>query len=353
MGQHTVRDSPLWERMQSWWQEYFCDNPVVWLLLRQYRYEFAQGFGQIQTLQQRLAVAQASGDPQAVQAVARALAEAISLPFRWQFWERRDLWKGALAWLLGISLLVANIHYGWSKAIITMPPFVLDLVSAFVVLFSMMQATFFTLLYREKQMGTLLFLRITRLDSRYFVYGTVIVNAFLRGLKTYLIYLMPFVWFLFLLRTDSLPIAFYGTIVTGWVVWSFAVLMGVLGSRFLAKNPTALMYTVLYTLYTLVLLLFAIGGFALAWVWVLWIQRSDFADAPMWGWLFRGEWWASFHPSVAVGGIPFVRAPLWGWVHGLIYLGLARLLLPSTLRHVQAVLNHPEYTEESVKGEWG
>lgn len=353
MGQHMIKTPCLWERIQIWWYKYFTDNPVVWLLLRQYRYEFAQGFGNIQTLQQRLAIAQASGSPQAVQEAMRALASAISLPFRWRFWERRDLWKGALAWLLGISLFFANTHYGWSKAIITAPPFVLDFVSTFVVLFSMMQATFFTLLYRERQMGTLLFLRITRLDSRYFVYGTVIVNAFFRGLKMYLLYFMPFVGFLFLLRTDSLPLAFYGTIVTGWVVWAFAVLLGVLGSRFLAKNPTALMYTVLYTLYAMVYLLFLIGGFGLAWLWVLGIQRSGFADAPMWGWLFRKEWWVSLHPSVVVGGIPFVRAPLWGWVHGLIYLGLARLLLPSTLRYVQAVLNHPEYTEESIKGEWG
>lgn len=355
MHRSTVRQIPFWASVRAWWQEYFSDNPVVWLLFRQFRYELRRDLGDLRQIEQQLAQAQAAGDTETFRATMRALANRLSLPYRWRFWEHKNLFWGALFWFLCLSLFVMNAQFGWSQMTSQAPTTAYEILTyGLGILMTVLQGTLYSLFYREKYMGTLMFLRLTRLNSKHYVYASVIVNACVRFLKIYLLGVLPITWFLLMLRTDHLFGSFYGAIVVGWVWWSFAVLWGVWGALLVARRSTALSYASLYTSHVIVLLLLWFSGVFLFILWEAWNKQQSLTSVPIWMWVLRREWWVSLHPSVANAALPHVWHPIWGWGHGLIYLGLARLSLPFALRRVQSVLNQVEETQESVvKGEWG
>ncbi|CUU35836.1 hypothetical protein DCOP10_11684 [Armatimonadetes bacterium DC] len=354
MHRSSLKAGSLWARVQAWWEEYFTDNPAVWLLLRQFHYDLMRGTGSVRTVEQALAKAQAAGDMEALREALQSAGIYLRVPYAWEFWRRGDWLKGGFWWVLGLSLFVMNAQFGWSQAMAQASTLFFEMiVGAMGILLAVLQGGFYTLLYREHQLGTLMFLRLTRLSSRHFVYGAAIVNACVRFFKIYLLMAMPFVWFLAMLETDSLWLSFYYAVVVGWVFWAFAVLWAVWSSYLLPKRPTALETTLIYLSHTILLVLFWMGGAALIGVWTVWAKHSGFLSLPPWLWVLHREWWISLHPSVAVGALPHVPSLLWGWVHGALYLALARLMLPSVLRVVQRALNQPEHVEGSNRGEWG
>ncbi len=354
MHRDSVKVESLWAQIRAWWEEYFTDNPAIWLLLRQFRYDLMRSTGSVRTIEQAIAQAQAAGDAEAMREALQRAGVYLQIPYSWQFWRRGDWLRGGFWWLIGLSLIIMNARFGWSQATSQGGVSLYEIiVGGLGVVLAVLQGGFYTLFYRERQVGTLMFLRLTRLSSCHLVYGAAIVNACVRFFKIYLLVAMPFVWFLLTLRTDSLWVSFYYAVVVGWVFWAFAVLWAIGSSYLLPRRMTAMETTLIYLLHSIFLVLFWLGGAALIGVWAVWAKQSDFLSVPPWLWVLHREWWISLHPSVAVGALTHVPSLLWGWVHGALYLALARLMLPSVLRVVQRALNLPEYVEESNRGEWG
>ncbi len=354
MHRDFVKVESLWAQIRAWWEEYFTDNPAIWLLLRQFRYDLMRSTGSVRTIEQAIAQAQAAGDAEAMREALQRAGVYLQIPYSWQFWRRSDWLKGGFWWLIGLSLFIMNAQFGWSQVVSQRDSFVYEIVVGGLGIFlAVLQGGFYTMFFRERQMGTLMFLRLTRLSSRHFVYGAAIVNACVRFFKIYLLVAMPFVGFLLMLETDSLWASFYYAVVAGWVLWAFAVLWAVVSSYLLPRRLTAAEITLTYLFHTILLTLFWLGGTTLIGLWLDWAKQSGFLSLPPWLWVLHREWWISLHPSVAVGALPHVPSLLWGWVHGALYLALARLMLPSVLRVVQRALNQPEHVEGSNRGEWG
>ncbi len=331
-----------WRRVQSWWEEYYSDNPIVWLLYRQMRYTNLLSFSsKAQQIEKELRQAQQARDLDAIQSLQQVRSTLLRGNIAPQsFWKRSDRVYAVLLW--GLALLTAHLIYqqGWHPMWqSTLKDFSLIWIVLGIVL-GLLLFAYGTLprglLLQERLQGTDQFLWLTRLEGRHLVLGAITALVLGHQVRPYFIFFAPFVWLMGTLWQDSVSYGLWFAVLAGWWCTTFAVFWQIVSIFTLPASSNNLTNLIIYWLYgafTLVVLCFPIVGFVFGTFFREAIPQV--VDAPVWMWGFYPAWWFSLPAHAGIVLLYFAIHPLWGIPQGLLCLGMAYGLLPFAIRFAE------------------
>jgi hypothetical protein len=362
MGTHSVnRQIPLLHRLRAWWEEYYADNPVVWLLHRQIAYANRISLSnQLQELEKQLKKAEAAKDWEQVQALLVARGEYLRGLGRQPFWKPSDRWVALILWAIVLFFAMMSYQQAWQPVFtaLRMPNlWVLFLVPLpFIPLFYPFNLRI--LMVQEQRRGTNVFLWLTRLDGRHLVYGalTALVGRF--QLRPYLVYFAPFVWLAGMLAWDSWLRGLWVALMMGYLWITFGIFWQVVSVFTLPASSNNFVNQLIFWIYIFITVSLSMIQFSLTMVIVFSLGGSlpftfgQVGSTPIWLWLGLSQWWLSLLPPMGLVSLLKVGHLLWGVPQGLVYLGLAWLLLPVAVGFAERARLRPEPTVEPEEGNW-
>lgn len=352
-----------WHQAQAWWEEYFVDNPVAWLLRRQVGYSSRQSLSsKAQELEKALRRARIAQDWDTVQNLLEmrgAYLRGLMTPQ--PFWKRSDPWWAIVLWSLILLMAIICYKQGWQAQIqqqLRVPAFWLLFATLLIIVPFSYGTTLRTLLIRERENGTDAFLWLTRLTGRHMVYGAIATLVFQFQLRPYLVFIAPFVWLVGALIWGSWLRGLWMAMLVGWLFGNFAMLWLIVSVFIIPATPNNLANQLLYLLnglfaFAIIMLglpLFSYSSTVSPHAPVLPFAQVDMT--PVWGWWRLPEWWVSLLPHAGLISLLFVAHPLWGVLQGVIYLGLSVLLTPLAIRFAEQARLRPEPEIRPDEGEW-
>ncbi len=361
MGAHSVgRMERYWRQVQDWWEEYFTDNPIAWLLHRQIGLSGSHSFSsELQSIQQQMGQALKAQDWEAVQSLQEARSRYLrGLLTPKPFWKRWDIWWAILLWCA--VLLTAIILYlrGWWEQIaqgLSAP----QLWFAFTLFLMLVPFTYGStlrsLILYERLHGTDIFLWLTRLTGRHIMGGAITTLVFQHQLRPYWVFIAPIVWLIGTVIGSSVWRGVWLTVAIGWLFTTFALLWMVISVFALPASSRSLQNVLLYALHLCIIFATMAGCF----LFIVSNSSSDFLAlfeevdlTPVWAWWRLSVVWYSLFPPVGIVSMLFVEHPFWGIPQGLVYLGLALLLMPSAVKFAERARLRREPEPPLEEGMW-
>lgn len=331
-----------WRKVQGWWEEYYTDNPVVWLLYRQMAYTNLLSFSsKAQQVEKELRQAYQARDIDAIQTLQQAQGTLLRGAIAPQpFWQHSDLRNALLLW--GLVLLATLVIYlkGWHTILQSS---LADSVALWIFLGIALGILSFgngallrSLFLRERMQGTDLFLWLTRIGGRHLVLGALTALALRHQARSYFIFFAPFMWLMGTLWQGNWLYGLWLVVSLGWWCAAFAVFWQMVSTFTLPASANNWVNLTLYWLYVAFivvvwcspfLMLFSASAFREA------VQQIR--TAPVWLWWLYPIWWLSLPLHSGVALLSFVSHPLWGIPQGLVCLGLAFALMPLAIRFAE------------------
>lgn len=331
-----------WRKIQGWWEEYYTDNPVVWLLYQQMTYTNLLSFSsKAQQVEKELRQAYQARDLDAIQSLQQVQGTLLQARITLQpFWKRSDPWIAVLFW--GFALLTALVIYlkGWhtvlQSALADSAVIWIILGIALGILAFGYGALLRSLFLRERMQGTDIFLWLTRIGGRHLVLGALTALALRHQVRPYLIFVAPFVWLLGTLWQGNWLYGLWLVVSLGGWCAAFAVFWQMVSTFTLpasANNWVNLTLYWLYVAFIVVVWCFPLLGLFSATTFREAVQQVR--TAPVWLWWLHPIWWLSLPLHIGVALLSFVAHPLWGIPQGLVCLGLAFALMPLAIRFAE------------------
>ncbi len=365
MGAHSLGKLERFRSwLRAWWEEYYEDNPLAWLLHRQVSYSSRQALSsRLQELEKSLRQAQSARDWEAVQSLLEVRGAFLrGLMKRQPFWKRSDRWWALILWSLALLTVIVCYQHGWQVIIqreLRTPAFWFLFAALLTFVPISYGGILRTLMVWERERGTDTFLWLTRLTGRHIVYGAITTLVLQQQVRAYLVFVAPLVWSAATLIWDSGLRGLWTAVLVGWLYGSFALLWLVV-SVFLTipASPNSLTNLLLYAMYGLLacavfmlgLPVFSAAG--TAWSSGKFSMFAQVDATPLWSWGWLPIWWFSLLPPVGLISLLFVAHPLWGVLQGLGYLGLTAVLMPFAVRLAEQARLRPIPEAQPAEGEW-
>ncbi len=363
MGVHTMTPlKRLYQQACEWWDEYYTDNPIAWLLMRQVRYAGRQQFSSsLQELEKALKRAQQARDQQAIQNLLITRGELLrGIMAPQPFWKRSDRWWALILWSLCLLAAAAIYLQGLQTLIqsqLRVPGFWFFFAAMAGILPFSYSTMLRALLVTERERGTGMFLWLTRLTGRHLVYGSLCVLVLHLQVRTYIVFLSPLVWLVGTIMWDNPLRGLWVAALVGWQASAFALFWMVLSVFIIPTTPNSLMNIIFY--FINVLFAFGIIMLSLPAFYLTGFTSRPFMSmfamvdmTPVWSWFRLPIWWISFSPPLGQVSLLFVRHPLWGLLQGFIYVGLMLWLLPLAVRFADRVRRCPQPEPHPDEGDW-
>jgi hypothetical protein len=349
--------------MRSWWEEYFVDNPIAWLLHRQVGYANRLSMSsELQQVEKSLRAARQARDTEALHSLLQIRGEHLRGMLTPQsFWKRYDrIWALGL-W--GLAVLIALACYSWGvqgflRQQLRIPHFWFIFVAILLIPLIGYGGALKTLLVQERERSTADFLWLTRLTGQHLVYGVLTVLAMQILWRPFVIFFTPFIWLVGTLMWDSGLRGIWLVVQWSWLWGTFALLWLVMGVFIIApplKSLTGQMFELAYGLVGVALLLLSLpffSGFATMRPGMPVPLLLQVDQTPLWSWWRLPLWWLSLSPPVGLVSLLFVSHPLWGLLQGLVYAGLTALLLPFAVACAERARLRPMPEVLPEEGDW-
>jgi hypothetical protein len=349
--------------MRSWWEEYFVDNPIAWLLQRQVGYANRLSMSsELQQVEKSLRAARQARDTEALRSLLQIRgAHLRGMLTPQSFWKRYDRIWALVLW--GLAVLIVLMCYSWGvqgflRQQLRTP---LAWFIAAVALFAPMigyGGAIKTLLVQERERGTADFLWLTRLTGHHLVYGVLTVLAMQVLWRPFVIFFAPFIWLVGTLMWESGLRGIWLVVQWSWLWGTFTLLWLVMGVFIIAPPLKSLTSQMLELAYGVV----AVGLILLSLPFLSTLVVKGFGaphpllgsleQMPVWGWWRLPIWWLSLSPPVGLVSLLLVSHPLWGLPQGLVYAGLTALLLPFAVACAERARLRPMPEVVPEEGDW-
>ncbi len=368
MGVHTMTLlKRLYQQACEWWDEYYTDNPIAWRLTG--RYSSLNRVGTLPPSEElrELIRRHAENNPELAQRVLEEVRQHRADPAKpVRFWGRHDRRWMITLWCIALLIAVICFAQGWTgsaqQGLLAIPPKHIGSSAMAFVLFGSIAgiylanaAPLYALLVREHAEGTAVFLWLTRLTGQHLIYGAITALFMRLQVRGYLVYVAPFMWAVGALAWDSGWRGIWFAVQAGWLGLTSS-LFWLLLNVFLVPKPrdgAASRWSESSALgaASFLIFIFAISSSIFLINPSLLSLFKPVNTAPLWSWFLLPVWWISLVPPVGLASLLFVRHPLWGIMQGLVYLGLAAMLLPRAIRVARERLR-PQAEVQPDEGDW-
>ncbi len=348
-------------QLKMWWEEYYMDNPVVWLLASSRTPTFTQNKLSDKADDQHLREFMERTLPEVSPKVRGAVLKELSQYIPRSAWNLKMPWQvlpleKRIVFVLWLSCgaLIALLEFtGWHRLLLS--GFLRSVVLAFIVAFFMplpflggfLRTFFLSFLIDPTQA---LYTGLTRLRGTHIVYG-MLAHSTLSALRSLLLMGIPLLALLGFAFLDdiwrslhfALITAFYLVVVAFWFSVFGAIRMRV-PPRVATSSQTSLS-------------IFPMLAGPVSVVTAVMLSRflptlSPIIPPPVWQWYALPLWWVSLIPPLMPFTLMLVNHPLWGIPQTILLLLTGILMIRRAVVHVERARLQPEPELVPDEGDW-
>lgn len=354
-------------RLQAWWEEYYVDNPAVWLLASP-----------------RSMVPSTSSETPSMDAASRAAVEEhvrrllqrrvperskeelearlletrqtvvkpawqISMP--WQL-SQMDVRIALGCWLACLMLMLIFVLTGWHRQLLAGPTWsMIAFMAAFLIVgfgnMAWIRSVWTIQALVSPTSG--LYVGLTRLQGVHIVLGVLTYMVF--STLRLLLMGLPLMWLLGFIFSDSLWLGFRFALVSTLYLVALSVLYSVMG----AIGVTARKATAQDSLSSKSFLLVFLTPISFVMLFVITrflFRASALSVPPIWQWYTLPIWWLSLVPPLLPLTLLLIHHPLWGVPQIGFTLLIGLLLAPRAVRRVERARLQHEPEPRPDEGDW-
>ncbi|MEN3001756.1 MAG: hypothetical protein ABDI19_07950 [Armatimonadota bacterium] len=355
-----------WQRLQAWWQEYYVDNPTVWLSSlprplkpftpsetpsKEANLHAATEEHVRRLLARRLPeLSEAEREAMFAEIHRQVVGSPWTLRTPWQIsWV--EAWSAVLVWLTCLLLIAIHWYQQWLMIAGRIHPAILYMLTGYFPVLTTIKDWMRSELTVRALVNPAggLYVGLTRLHGAKIALG-VLIHSLFSNLRARLLFTFPFLWLLGSLIKNHLVWGLHFALIVVLCLIVLSLLLSELGILIgVARQGTSMLSRATAS--------FGVTAFKIYMIFILLavpaIPLGILSSVPtIMEWYTLPHWWISLMP----GGLPvtmlLVHHPLWGFPQIAITLLVALWLIPQAVRWVErARLRHePELTPD--EGDW-